>query len=874
MKEERRHILALVLLPTLLSLLLLLFSLRASLLDWAVGRWIEDNRAFVAALAARLDAEIEQPLQLLRLAAQGRAFQDLPARAEIDRLINGIPEHADPEKQELLASLRRQGNFSVLFVLTPEGDHYISHPFGVQRALRKYNLSDRRYFLDAAHSGEAVVSGGFLGADGVPAVAIDVPVRDAEGRTILHLGGVLHLSRLAELLVSEKIAPFERAALYDADGGKVADSGSGAMAGNAPDYALAKMAGFEKRRDAQGETWLRFVVPLAHGWHLSLERSERGLNEAIAGQVQRVIQSVTLMVLVPCLIGLLLAFRFSRRWRRADQALREANAVLEQRVAERTEALQVSEARYRNLFEATAEAVLILDGQHIVDCNPSALALFGAASREALLARSPVDLSPAVQPDGEASLDKGVRLLAEVAQGGFPRFEWTHRRLDNGHPFVAEVMLGRSCAGGRTLVQCSLRDVTERRRIEAELTAYREHLEELVALRTSQLDQAKQVAESASVAKTAFLANMSHEIRTPINAILGMARLVRKGGLDARQSEQMDKLETASGHLLEIINAVLDLSKIESGRFVLESLPVQPAAVVANVLSMVHERAQAKGLQLLSEVAPMPAALCGDPTRLQQALLNYVGNALKFTERGNVVVRVVVDSADDDALVLRFSVTDSGIGITGDVLGRLFSAFEQADTSITRLYGGTGLGLAITRKLARLMGGEAGAESEPGQGSTFWFTARLLRSAETVLPTHVVDDAEMRLRRDFAGRRLLLVEDEPVNREIAQLQLEDFGLQVDCAEDGEQAVAKAAAQTYELILMDMQMPRMDGLQATRAIRTLPGYAATPILAMTANAFAEDRARCLAAGMDDFLAKPVIPEQLAAMLLRHLAGQSS
>ena len=198
MKEERRHIVALVLLPTLLSLVLLLFFLRASLLDWAVQRWIDDNRAFVAALAARLDAEIEQPLQLLRLAAQTRAFRDLPALSPIDRSINGIPESVDPEKHEILENLRRQGNFSVLFVLTPEGDHYISHPFSVQRALRKYNLADRRYFRDAAHSGEAVVSGGFLGADGVPAVAIDVPVRDATGRIVLHLGGVLHLSRLAD----------------------------------------------------------------------------------------------------------------------------------------------------------------------------------------------------------------------------------------------------------------------------------------------------------------------------------------------------------------------------------------------------------------------------------------------------------------------------------------------------------------------------------------------------------------------------------------------------------------------------------------------------------------------------------------------------
>ncbi|MFV5216007.1 ATP-binding protein [Azonexus caeni] len=871
MKEERRHIVALVLLPTLLSLVLLLFFLRASLLDWAVARWAEDNRAFVAALAARLDAEIEQPLQLLRLAAQTRAFGDLPALAQIDRGINGIPESADPEKREILESLRRQGNFSVLFVLTPEGDHYISHPFSVQRSLRKYNLADRRYFRDAAHSGEAVVSGGFLGADGVPAVAIDVPVRDASGRIVLHLGGVIHLSRLADLLVAERIAPFEHAALFDAAGGKVADSRVGASTGQAPDHSLAGKDGVERVSDASGEPWLRFVVPLAHGWHLSLARSERALSAAIAPQVQRVIQSVALMVLVPCLIGMLLAFRFSRRWRRADHALHEANADLERRVAERTEALQVSEERYRSLFESTAESVLILDGHAIVDCNPGALALFGAASREALLGRSPVDLSPPLQPGGEPSRELAGRLIEAALQGSFPRFEWTHRRLDNSRPFAAEIMLGRIHSGGRTLIQCSLRDISERRRIEAELAAYREHLEELVELRTGELAQAKQAAESASIAKSAFLANMSHEIRTPMNAILGMARLVRRGGLSDGQAAQMDKLEIASGHLLEIINAVLDLSKIEAGHFVLESLPVQPAAIVANVLSMIHERAQAKGLTLRSEVAPILAPLLGDPTRLQQALLNYVTNALKFTERGGIVVRVVVEGEDEAALTLRFEVEDSGIGIPEAALPRLFSAFEQADASTTRHYGGTGLGLAITRRLARLMGGDAGVSSESGQGSTFWFTVRLARDVSAHLPAPAMGDAESRLRSEYAGRRLLLAEDEPINREIAVFQLEDFGLVVDTAEDGEQAVAMAEAGSYDLILMDMQMPRLDGLQATQAIRRLPGHARTPIIAMTANAFAEDRVRCLAAGMDDFLAKPVVPERLAEMLLRHLTG---
>jgi|GEM_PF-4595840 len=867
MKGERRHIVALVLLPTLLSLALLLFFLRGSLHEWAVQRWAEDNKAFVDSLAARLDAEIEQPLQLLRLAAKSRAFQSLPERSSIDLALNGIPGELDPEKHEILEALRQAGGFSVLFVLTPEGDHYISHPFSVQRALRKYNLADRAYFQQAASTGLPVVSDGFTGADGVPAVAIDIPVLDASGKVILHLGGVLHLTRLADLLRAGKIEPFERAALFDGAGQRVADSRLGVIAGDEMAEAWSPGAAAMTRVDADGEPWLRFVAPLRHGWHLSLMRSEAALNAAITPQVHRVMQLVSLMVLVPCLIGLLLAFHFSRRWRRADQALLAAKNELELRVQERTQALQLSEVRYRTLFESTAEAVLILDGLTIVDCNPTAMQMFGAESQELLLGNTPVDFSPTVQPDGEASLPAAERLIAAALRGELPRFEWTHRRIDNRQLFIAELIISRIRLGERTLIQCSLRDVTQHRQAERELAAYREHLEELVELRTGELAQAKQFAETASVAKSAFLANMSHEIRTPMNAILGMARLVRKGGLSDEQIAQMGKLETASAHLLEIINAVLDLSKIEAGRFSLESVPVQIEALVANVLSMVHERVQAKGLALLSEVPHLAGALLGDPTRLQQALLNYVTNAVKFTERGGIVIRLVVEAEDAQSMTLRFEVEDSGIGIPEEALPRLFSAFEQADASTTRHYGGTGLGLAITRKLARLMGGDAGVRSQPGVGSTFWFTVCLDKDDQppVTLPA-AGDNPGERLRSDFAGRRVLLVEDEPINREIAVILLEDLGLQVDQAEDGEQAVAMAAASNYDLVLMDMQMPRMDGLQATQHIRRLPAHARTPILAMT-----EDKARCLEAGMDDFMAKPVVPERLSAMLLRHLSG---
>jgi CheY-like chemotaxis protein len=289
---------------------------------------------------------------------------------------------------------------------------------------------------------------------------------------------------------------------------------------------------------------------------------------------------------------------------------------------------------------------------------------------------------------------------------------------------------------------------------------------------------------------------------------------------------------------------------------------------------MLYERAKAKHLELNVESQPLPYLLQGDATRLQQALLNYATNAIKFTESGSVTLRVLPEAEAGDSVQVRFEVVDTGIGIAPEVIGKLFADFEQADNSITRKYGGTGLGLAITRKLARLMGGDAGVVSDQGAGSTFWFTVRLKKGAALVeasaAPTSAAGSDEILLVRDYAGRRILLAEDEPINREMALIQLQEVGLSVDVAEDGVEALELAGRNDYDLILMDMQMPRMDGLDATRQIRLLPDGARIPIIAMTANAFAEDKAQCMQAGMNDFLAKPAYPEQLYTMLLKWLA----
>jgi PAS domain S-box-containing protein len=426
---------------------------------------------------------------------------------------------------------------------------------------------------------------------------------------------------------------------------------------------------------------------------------------------------------------------------------------------------------------------------------------------------------------------------------------------------------------GEKYILANVMDITERKKTENELRQHRDHLEDLVQARTAELALAKEAAEAANVAKSAFLANMSHEIRTPLSAISGMAHMIRQQGLTPAQNNQMDKLDKASRHLAQVINDILDLSKIEAGKFDLTTDSLRLDELASDVKSILYERLQDKGLECVVDTTPHLPVLSGDPTRLQQAMLNYASNAVKFTEQGRITLRTRIEEESGSDALVRFEVEDTGIGIDPAVLPKLFSPFEQADNSNTRKYGGTGLGLVITKRIAELMGGEAGATSAPGHGSTFWFTARLGKAGDAPVRTAETGraDADAILRRDYAGRRILLAEDEVVNQEVAKFFLEEVGLQADVAADGSEAVAKAATTDYDLILMDMHMPRMSGLEATRAIRAMPRHADTPILAMTANVFAEDKARCFDAGMDDFISKPVEPALFYKILLEWFAA---
>jgi two-component system, sensor histidine kinase and response regulator len=418
-----------------------------------------------------------------------------------------------------------------------------------------------------------------------------------------------------------------------------------------------------------------------------------------------------------------------------------------------------------------------------------------------------------------------------------------------------------------------------------ELKAAQNELQDTIKALAASRDEAQQ----ATRAKSAFLANMSHEIRTPMNAIIGLTHLMTRDTQDAAQRERLGKVANAAQHLLMLINDILDLSKIEAGKLDLAMADFTFPSVIARATELIALRAKEKGLEIIVDTDGVPTHLRGDATRLAQILINLLTNAVKFTNAGWIRISAKVEEQVGRLVKLCIEVQDTGPGIPLEQQAELFSAFTQADNSISRQHGGTGLGLTLSRQLARAMEGEAGVRSQPGEGSTFWFSVWLELGAAQTAPVTLAApptlaapiapsassarivaaaDGEAMLRRGHAGQRVLLAEDNDVNREIAQDLLQSVGLVVETAVNGLRAVELGQSRRYDLVLMDVQMPGMDGLEATRTLRATVGNR-MPIVAMTANAFVEDRANCLAAGMNDHVAKPVDPATLYSILLRWL-----
>ena len=549
---------------------------------------------------------------------------------------------------------------------------------------------------------------------------------------------------------------------------------------------------------------------------------------------------------------------------------RPAQLFLAQDITERLRA----EEQLRKLSQAieqSPESILITDVRARIEYVNEAFTRNNGYTREEVIGSN-----PRILHSGKTPPEVYASMWQAMAQGQTWKGEFYNRRKD-GSEYIEFAFISplRQADGTITHYVAVQEDITEKKRLGEELDRHRHHLEELVEQRTADLARAQHLAEAANQAKSAFLANMSHEIRTPMNAIIGLTHLLQRTELNPEQADRLDMIDSASRHLLSIVNDILDLSKIEANRLQLANSDFQLSVVLGEAASIIAQSARNKGLAVEIEcdtcAGQDPLWLSGDEVRLRQALLNYAGNAVKFTEKGRIVLRANVLEDSGNELLVRFEVTDTGIGIAPDKLGLLFQVFEQGDASITRKYGGTGLGLAITRRLAQLMGGDAGTDSVPGAGSTFWFTARLRRSSDATPATYGENESnvEAQLRRQCGGARILLAEDNVFNREVAVELLHAAGLIVDAAENGRDAVERALTHEYDLILMDLQMPEMDGLTATRAIRAMPAWVEKPILAMTATVFDQNHEMCIEAGMSDVVSKPVQPNVLYGALLKWL-----
>src|SRR3989338_8682383 len=430
--------------------------------------------------------------------------------------------------------------------------------------------------------------------------------------------------------------------------------------------------------------------------------------------------------------------------------------------------LRLEKERFVSIFEMSSDAILIIENGRFVDCNKAALTMLCYATKEAFLNTHPSELSPEKQPDGRYSFEKAEEMMRLAIDEGHHHFEWTHTK-SNGENFPVEVRLSAAGYRENKLINVIWRDLTKQKRAE-------KIIQESIYEKETLLRQ----AETANKSKSDFLANMSHEIRTPMNAIIGIAHLALRTELNPKQKDYLAKIQRSGQHLLGIINDILDFSKIEAGKLEVETVDFEFDKVLDNISNLISEKADAKGLELIFDIdIALANDLRGDPLRLSQVLINYANNAVKFTEAGEIVIRAkIVEETGVDALVL-FEVQDTGIGLTQEQQQKLFQSFQQADTSTTRQYGGTGLGLAISKKLANLMGGDVGVESEHGTGSLFWFTVRLGKgvSKKKVLLPHP----------DLRNRRALVVDDNSQARQILSEMLRGMTFSVGEAESGGEA---------------------------------------------------------------------------------------
>ncbi len=512
---------------------------------------------------------------------------------------------------------------------------------------------------------------------------------------------------------------------------------------------------------------------------------------------------------------------------------------------------------FHGVFMDLNDPFMILDSEGYLECNDATVRVFEAENKDQILNLHPSQLSPFNQTDGRPSHEAADQMISLALEKGTHRFEWDHQTI-GGRIFPVEITLGRISSGEHPMLFVQFHDISNRKRSDMALEA---------ATRKAQLLAIQ--ATQASQAKSEFLANMSHEIRTPMNGVIGMTGLLLDTDLNADQRSCVEILRNSGEALMDVINDILDFSKIEAGKMDLEEASFNLSEMISDFSSLIQVTAAEKGLLWRCTIEDkIENHLMGDSGRLRQVLTNLAGNAIKFTNEGWVLLKVEKEDENDDCVLLKFSIQDSGIGIPANRLSRLFKAFSQVDSSTSRKYGGTGLGLTISSDLVSMMGGDLVVESVEGEGSTFSFTLSFKKQDPEVVNAMEDITREVNTPNQPLEMRILVAEDNPTNQIVASRMLENMGCHVDLVANGLEAIAALETISYDLVLMDCMMPEMDGYCASRIIRDENSNVRDhdiPVVALTANAMQGDRDNCLEAGMNDYLAKPVNKLALRAML---------
>lgn len=597
------------------------------------------------------------------------------------------------------------------------------------------------------------------------------------------------------------------------------------------------------------------VPPLVNWFQLKMEQA--GYVDANFSILIRVMGSVVFFFIIVWKMATDL-YRTERLQATTENELIVINTELEQRVIERTEAVVKNEAKVRAILESAFDAIVGMDDTGIVtEWNPRAEEIFGWSKSEALGQKMSILIIPHRYRQMH---ERGLQHFIQTGEGPVLNRKVEISALKkSGEEFPVELSIAPLKTESRYIFTAFISDITQRTENDKKLKSLNVELEKAAG-------EAKQTSEL----KSFFLANMSHEIRTPINGVIGMTNLVLDTNLSPQQHEYVDIIRTSADSLLAIVNDILDLSKIESGKMELEKIDFEVASLVSDLTKSLRLTAEQKGLKLKTIISPLlNENVIGDPGRLRQILLNLVANAIKFTSKGEVLVRAIETMRTEKEISVRFEIEDSGIGISEDNLKKLFEPFVQADSSMSRKFGGTGLGLSICQRLVELMNGKIGVTSSEHKGSIFWFEITFQKSQN--INAGQMQSFEQDVAPDKIGR-ILVVEDNFVNQKVARAILEKIGHRVDTVGNGLEALSALEQFPYDIVLMDCQMPEMDGFEATEVIRSqkrpkIPS--AIPIIAMTANALSSDKDRCIAAGMNDYISKPVNINVLNKLLQKWL-----